>query len=455
MTGRPVVTAEAMRAAEAAAIAAGTSVAMLMERAGAAAAEAIARFAGSLSTLVLCGPGNNGGDGYVIARILSEKGFDVRVAALGDPKSEAARQARGAWTGEVEGLEVASSADLLVDALFGTGLRRGLEEPIVHALLRLAGEAQLRVAIDLPSGVSTDDGRLLSQVPDYDLTISFATPKPAHLLQPAARHIGRLVVADIGVGAQSDLVEIDRPQRPAPGADDHKYSRGYVAVMAGDMPGAAALTAAAASRSGAGYVRLIADVPIGNVPKAVVQGPSDGDMLRDPRVGVIAIGPGLGRGSEAEQRLADALGSGRPLVVDADALTLLAGKLDRLAGVDAILTPHAGEFARLFGLDESAGKVEQCRAAARASGAVVLFKGADTVVASPDGRAAIAPPAPYWLASAGTGDVLTGIIAAMRASGMAAFEAACAGAWLHGRAAEVAGPHLIADDLIEALPAIL
>jgi ADP-dependent NAD(P)H-hydrate dehydratase / NAD(P)H-hydrate epimerase len=447
-----ILTAAEMRSAEAAAIEAGTPVETLMERAGVAAAEAVWRFAGPLPTLVLCGPGNNGGDGYVIARALSERGVSVRVAALAEPQSPAARSAAGEYGGPVERFAEAGGAPLLIDALFGTGLTRPLDDQAIDILHHLAGQAAVRVAVDLPSGVATDDGTILSPVPDYDLTVTFATLKPSHLLQPAARHMGRLAIADIGLQAGSRLHSVRRPFLPAPGPDHHKYSRGYVRLLAGEMPGAAALTAAAALRAGAGYVRLIGAQPIGGVPSAIVQS-SGLEHLSESRLGAVAVGPGLGRSEEARALLQRALGSGRPLVLDADALFLLdLGKLRDLSHVP-ILTPHAGEFAKLFG-NENGSKVEQARAAAARSGAVILYKGSDTVIAAPDGRAAIAAP-PAWLASAGTGDVLTGIIAAQRAGGLDAFEAACAGAWIHGRAADLAGRGLIADDLIGHLPAVL
>jgi len=450
MTMRIVLTAAEMRAAEEAAIAAGTPVATLMERAGAAAAEAIRRFAGPLPALVLCGPGNNGGDGYVVARELAARGVAVRVAALAEPNSEAARAARDAWGGRPEPLTEAAPAPLLIDALFGTGLARPLDAAAAGRLAELAAAARVRVAIDLPSGAATDDGAILSAVPDFDLTVTFQTLKPSHLLQPAARHMGRIVVADIGIAAASRLHEIARPRLRLPGPDDHKYSRGYVAVIAGEMPGASALAAAAALRAGAGYVRIFAEALVEGVPAAVVQAPGRG-FAGDPRIGALALGPGLGAGMTGRERLETALDAGAPLVLDADALNLLAGS-ELIALDGAILTPHEGEFARLFGALPGS-KVERARAAAARAGAVVMLKGADTVVAAPDGRAAIAPPASPWLASAGTGDVLTGIVAAMRASGMDPFEAACAGAWLQGRAAQLAGPALIADDLVAHLAA--
>jgi hydroxyethylthiazole kinase-like uncharacterized protein yjeF len=455
---RPILTAAEMRAAEARAVAAGTPVETLMERAGTSAAEAIRRYAGSVPTLVLCGPGNNGGDGYVIARRLREAGVSVRVAALGAPKAGAAAAARAAWDGPVEEIAAASPAPVLVDALFGTGLTRSLDPALAAELARLAAAARVRVAVDLPSGTATDDGTVLSPVPDCDLTITFATLKPSHLLQPAARHMGRIVVADIGITAASRLREVGRPHLPPPGPDDHKYTRGYAAILAGEMPGASALTASAAARAGAGYVRLIASNHVAGTPDAVVQadGPARA-FVADQRIAALAIGPGLGRTARAEALLDCALASEHPLVLDADALVLLTGRGgEALAGLAAtpILTPHAGEFARLW-RDGEGSKVERARAAAAAWQAVFVFKGADTVVAAPDGRAAIAAPAPAWLASAGTGDVLTGVAVAVRARGFDPFEAACAAVWLHGRAAELAGPALVADDLVAALPAAL
>lgn len=453
---RPILTAAEMRAAEAEAIAGGTPVYTLMERAGVAAAEAIRRFAGPLPALVLCGPGNNGGDGYVIARSLREQGEQVRVAALAEPRSEAAKEAKARWDGPVEAFGEGEGAPLLIDALFGTGLTRPLDEAVAQRLCGLAGQARVRAAIDLPSGAATDDGCILSAVPDFDLTVTFATLKPSHLLQPAARHMGRIVVADIGIAATSNLEEIGRPKLEAPGPEDHKYSRGYVAVVGGEMPGAARLTAAGALRGGAGYVRLIADAPVSGLPAAVVQSGAGLDsILGDSRVGAIAAGPGLGRGEEARGVLERILGAGAPLVLDADALTLLGadgpGALHGLFQTP-ILTPHAGEFAKLFA-DRSGSKVEQARRAAAEAKAVIVYKGPDTVVAAPDGRAAIAAAESGWLATAGTGDVLTGSIAAMRAWGLDAYEAACAGVWLHGRAATLSGRGLIADDLLDHLPA--
>lgn len=454
MKGRVILTAGEMRAAEARSIAAGTSVETLMERAGQAAAAAIRRFAGPMPALVLCGPGNNGGDGYVVARALAAAGQDVRVAATGEPKTAAASAARAAWGREVHALADVEPAPLLIDSLFGTGLTRGLLRDAAAELEALAGMARITAAIDLPSGISTDDGAILSPVPDCDLTVTFQTLKPAHLLQPAARHMGRIVVADIGIEAASDLHEIARPRLAAPGPESHKFTRGLVTVIAGGMAGAGALSAGAALRAGAGAVRLQAREPVHGVAAAIIQNPRDPlDRIDDKRIGALLLGPGLAPDDEGRALFEAAAGSGHPLVLDAGALRILAdGAALPAAGPTAILTPHEGEFAALFG-EGGGSKVERARAAAAKVGAVIVYKGPDTVVAAPDGRAAIHAATAHWLATAGAGDVLAGTIAAMRAAGMAAFEAACAGIWLHGRAAALAGPFLIADDLIAHLPA--
>jgi hydroxyethylthiazole kinase-like uncharacterized protein yjeF len=348
------------------------------------------------------------------------------------------------WHGEVQPFHEAPPAPLLLDCLFGTGLRRGLEEPVAARLFRLVVASRLAIAADLPSGVEADSGALLSAVPAFDLTVAFGALKPAHRLMPASPLMGRLVLADIGVQADGSWFEIGPPALPPVAIDAHKYSRGLVHCLVGEMPGAIALAASAAARSGAGYVRVSTSQPIAGLPSSVVQ---VGDaQLTDPRIGCILVGPGLGK---LPQVLTLALTSYLPKVIDADAIGHV-GEPSRLKGQDAILTPHAGEFARLFG-QLPGSKAEQALAAAQASDAVIVFKGPDTLVASPDGRVGFAPPAPAWLATAGTGDVLAGMIAALRARGMPAFEAACAGVWLHGRAAERAGPMMIADDLLEHL----
>lgn len=462
MTPRPILTAAETRAAEEAVIANGTSVEALMERAGAAVAEAAWRFGGGRPTLILCGPGNNGGDGYVAARLLAGRDVAVRVAAAGEPQGEAARAARSGWSGPVETLAKAASAPVLVDALFGTGLARGLAPPLYKALDRLADSASFRLAVDLPSGVATDDGALLSPVPCFDLTLALGALKPAHRLQPAADRCGIVQVADIGLRFPDDarVTEVAQPELGPPAASDHKYSRGMVVVAAGSMPGAATLAAAGAQRAGAGYVLLAgaAEVgPLALVHRAATDANALARILADARVGAVVVGPGLGADTKGRARLEAALASGHPLVLDADALNLLAvDGLDRLTRLaePPVLTPHEGEFARLF-VDLGGSKIERARIAARRCNAVVLLKGADSVVAHPDGRVAIAPPGSPWLASAGTGDVLAGLVAAMRARGLDPFAAAQAALWLHGEAARRAGAGLIADDLLAHLPAAL
>ena len=449
MNGRPILTAEAMRAAEQVAVDGGTGVEELMERAGTALAEAAYRFAGPMPVLILCGPGNNGGDGYVAARLLAGRGVQVRVAALAEPKSDAAKWARSRWTGEVEELSAdTKGSPLLIDALFGTGLTRGLDEPVSLLLSELVHEAVVAIACDLPSGVETDSGELLNPLHDYDMTVAFGALKPAHLLHPAMHKCGRLVLADIGIAASGEWREIARPELPPLDPGGHKYDRGLVHALAGTMPGAIALAAKSAARAGAGYVRVSTSKPIDGLPSSIVQ--IDHAPVNDERIGCLLVGPGLG---DVPQVLTLALTSQAPKVLDADALTHL-GDPQRLRRQDAIVTPHEGEFRKLFG--EIAGtKPERAIEAAQRSGAVVVYKGPDTLVATPDGRVGFAPRAHPWLASAGTGDVLAGLIAAMRARGLDAFDAASAGVWIHGRAAEIAGPQLIADDLVEAIPAAI
>ncbi|QIK96091.1 NAD(P)H-hydrate dehydratase [Sphingomonas sp. HDW15A] len=445
---RPILDAGKMRAAEARAIAAGTPVETLMERAGTALAEAVFQYAGIRPALFLCGPGNNGGDGYVAARHLAAKGVGVRIAAFADPATDAAKWARAQWSGPVEDFADCAPAPLLVDCLFGTGLTRGLADNVADRLSKLAEATRVRIACDLPSGVSTDDGEILSDIPNFDLTVTFGALKPAHRLMPAMKAMGRLVLADIGIEAVGDWFEIGKPDLPEVAANAHKYSRGLVHCLAGEMAGAIGLTATAAARAGAGYVRLSTSSPIAGLSMCIVQ--TGTGTLSDPRIGCIAVGPGMG---DLPQILTLALTSHAPKVIDADAIRHV-GDPERLNGHDAILTPHEGEFEALFGTMKGS-KPERALAAAKACDNVVVFKGPDTVVAAPDGRVGFAPAAPAWLASAGTGDVLTGIIAAFRARGMPSFEAACAGVWIHGRAAEAAGPAMIADDLVAALRQVL
>jgi hydroxyethylthiazole kinase-like uncharacterized protein yjeF len=453
LAGLPVVTAAAMRAAEDAVVARGTSVIELMERAGNAVAETVWRLGGTAPVLVLCGPGNNGGDGYVAAAALAARGVAVRVAASGTPGTEAARHARLGWQGPVEALADAAPAPVLVDALFGTGLSRPLDAAISGSLVRLVGAARLSITVDVPSGVGTDDGKLLGDVPVFDVTLALGAVKPAHLLQPSARHCGSVRLLDIGIPVTSDLSVLGRPALPPPDADAHKYSRGMVAVIAGMMPGAAELAAEAAMRAGAGYVLLLG--PGGqSAPHAIVRRPWKTTVLADKRVGAVLVGPGLGRDDAAVARLDAAIASTHALVIDGDALHLLDDNRLRLVaarGAPTALTPHAGEFAALFGAPLGS-KADAARAAAQRAGAFVVFKGADTVIAAPDGQILFAEPASAWLSTAGSGDVLAGTIAALLSCGTSpVLDRIGAAVWLHAEAARRLGGAFIADDLAAEL----
>lgn len=482
--GQAILTAAEMRAAEDAVIAGGVSVETLMERAGTAIAHAVRRLAGANDVLILCGPGNNGGDGYIAARVLVEMGVAVRVAALSTPKTDAAKSARAGWSGPVETLAAAMPAPILVNALFGTGLTRPLdsgstptpnrspadagpqlsserspngllwasasagERSVVECLHALANAAQLSIAVDLPSGLATDSGEALSTPPVFNLTLALGAVKPAHLLQPAARYCGQIRLLDIGVPTLSQAEVLKAPILPTPGPDSHKYTRGMVAIIAGTMSGAADLAALAAMRAGAGYVTLLGDSQ--GPPHALVRAPFTDHALANDRIGALVIGPGLGRDDLAKTRLEAALISNHPLIIDGDALRLIAPERIKALTVPVILTPHAGEFDALFGKSD-ADKIARARDAAVRANAVVVFKGADTVIAAPDGRVRIAQDASDWLSTAGTGDVLAGAIGAMLAAGLEPLDAACAGVWLHGDAARRLGAAFIADDLAEAL----
>lgn len=431
--GTPILTAAQMRSAEQALFDAGVDDYGLMEEAGAAAAAIIWRAGGLRDTLILCGPGNNGGDGFVIARLLRARGVAVRVAVLGESGTPSSRRARAGWDGPVEQLATAAPATQLVDALFGTGLSRGLDPAVAARLCDLSASASHSYAIDLPSGVDSDSGALLSAVPHFSICIALGALKPAHLLYPAAGHVRQLICADIGIPA-SDLVHRLMPPRLAvPGPDDHKYRRGLVAVVGGTMAGASLLAAQAAARSGAGMVRRLAVDGLHHGADAIVTQDAQTvdalhDSLDDARLAAVLVGPGLGRDATARARLEAVLTHGHPLVLDADALTLI--DVDQIPD-DAILTPHEGEFAQLFG-DLPGSKIDRARAAAERSGAIVIYKGADSVIAAPDGRVAVASGSSHWLSTAGTGDVLAGLVAGRLAVTGDAFSRGgrgCVAAW--------------------------
>lgn len=472
-----ILSVEQMYRADALAMAAGVAGARLMEAAGWAVARAALNRLPRGRVAVLCGPGNNGGDGFVAARLLERWGRPVRLALLGDParlKGDAAIMA-DRWTGGVEPLSpaVLDGCTGVVDALFGAGLARPLDGA-ARAVVEEMGRRRLPVvAVDVPSGVHGDTGEVLGGVaPACLATVTFFRPKPGHCLLPGRLKCGELVVADIGIpeavlGDIRPAVRRNGPKcwaLPGPDPAGHKYSRGHVLILGGAaMTGAARLAARAARRAGAGLVTVAAPPGALDVYRAGDPGllvvPADpwAEALADPRRNALLLGPGAGTGEGTARRVETALETGRPCVLDADALTSFAGRegeLFRRLSDRVVLTPHDGEFGRLFGTVPGS-RLERARAAAIRSGAVVLLKGADTVVAHPDGRAAITTDAPPDLATAGSGDVLAGIIAGLLARGMAAFDAASAGAWLHGRAAARVGPGLIAEDLSEALPHVL
>lgn len=453
--GLPVLTAAEMRAAERAAMVGDVSEVTLMDCAGAAIAQAVARLAAGREILVLCGPGNNGGDGYIAAALLKRRGLPVRVAASEAPRSDGARRAAAFWGGPVEALDRVDPAPVVVDAIFGTGLSRPPADALQETLNRLASAAWLRIAVDFPTGVATDTGQALGEVPRFDVTLALGAVKPSHLLQPAASLVGQVRLLDIGVAVRSQVRVLQRPSLPEPDATSHKYSRGMVAVVAGSMSGASELAALAALRAGAGYVLHLASGGSNGpaAPHAIVRRDYTADALAEDRIGAVVIGPGLGRDDDASARVEAALASGRPLVIDGDALRLV--KVDALTAHDGpkILTPHGGEFTHLFG-EGTDDKLSATRRAAHRSGAVVVHKGADTVIAAPDGRAVLCPEASPWLSTAGTGDVLAGAIGTMLAAGLEPLAAAEAGVWLHAQAARACGKAFIADDLADALSAV-
>ena len=436
----------------------------LMAAAGRAVARAVrARFR-PCRTLVLAGPGNNGGDGYVAARLLAQQGWPVAVAALAPPRAGAdAAQVAREWRGPMLPFAPAEAAraDLVIDAVFGAGLARDLDGSVADTLRA----ARRVVAVDVPSGVDGATGAVRGYAPQAALTVTFFRLKPGHLLLPGRDLCGTLELADIGLPAA--VLDQVRPRGfanlpelwPLPRLrdDGHKYNRGHVTVVGGAvMTGAARLAAEAARHAGAGLVSIAASAS-GNVYRngppglLVTEAPLE-TLLADPRRLVWVCGPGLGP-QAARAALPLLLHAGRRVLADADALTAFAGDPDALRGA-AVLTPHSGEFARVFG-DPGADRVAAARAAAARTGAVVLLKGADTIIAAPDGRIAINASAPPWLATAGAGDVLAGLIAGLLAQGMPDWEAACAGAFLHGRAALRAGPAMIVEDLLPALAATL
>ena len=467
-----------MRAADAAAISSGITGRELMERAGAAVAEAaMAQWAGR-PAFVLCGPGNNGGDGFVAARRLRAAGVPVRLALLGE-RHRLAGDAAGAasdWTGATEPMspDLLNEPDFLIDALFGAGLDRplaGVSRAVVEAI---AARRLDCLALDVPSGLAGDSGEILGAAAPAKLSVTFCRAKPGHYLLPGRGYCGELIVADIGIS--DAIVEGLAPhcwlngpwawieEFPWPRLQDHKYRRGHVAILGGSrMTGAGRLAAEASRRTGAGLVTLLASPEVLGLYAADQPGLLTAPIeefekyLADERVSAVLLGPGNGVTLGTRRHVLAALVSAKPCLLDADALSVFAeapAELFEAIRGAVLLTPHEGEFARLFP-DIAGHKLARTQAAARRAGATVLLKGADTVIAAPDGRAFINANAPASLATAGAGDVLAGIAAALMGQAMNPLQAAGAAAWLHGKAAACFGLGLIAEDLAEMLPQVL
>jgi ADP-dependent NAD(P)H-hydrate dehydratase / NAD(P)H-hydrate epimerase len=460
-----LLTPDDMARADAAAIAGGIPGLALMEAAGRAVARAAMRRFRPVRTLVLAGPGNNGGDGYVIARLLDQAGWPVAVAALAPPRpgSDAAAVA-ARWRGPMVAFSAAEAAraGLVVDAVFGAGLSKPVAGLAAEVLRAVAAPV---VAVDVPSGVDGETGAVRGFAPQAALTVTFFRLKPGHLMYPGRALCGEVVLADIGLPAAVLAGIAPRAFRngpelwrlPVPGADAHKYARGHVAVVAGaGMTGAARLVARAARRAGAGLLTMLApDAATAAVLRAGDPGVMVSEagllaVLADARIGTWVVGPGLPPDGATRALLRQVVKAGRQVVADAGALRAAAGDPAALAGA-AVLTPHAGEFAAVFG-PPGDDRPAAARAAAAGTGAVVVLKGADSIIAAPDGRIAINANAPPWLATGGTGDVLAGIVAGLLAQGMPPFEAACAACFLHGEAAMRIGPGLVAEDIADHLP---
>jgi NAD(P)H-hydrate epimerase len=448
----------------------GMPVERLMEAAGWAVAMQVRKRFEPCRVLVLAGPGNNGGDGLVAARYLRRWGWPVRVALLGKAdglKGEAGLNAQR-WEGEIEALapDCLTGADLVIDALFGAGLTRpldGVARQVIEAITVPV------VAVDIPSGVSGDTGLVMGAAPRAMLTVTFFRKKPGHCLMPGRDLCGEIVVSDIGIpDAVLDLIQPktfengpDLWELPNISPTAHKYSRGHVLILGGEMTGAARLAARAARKSGAGMVTLAvperlmplyaADWP-GNVLKRCDDADDLAQLLESKRFNAALAGPGLGVGKPTRALVGVLMKAGLPLVLDADALSSYEGRAEELfkhLHHPALFTPHEGEFKRLF--ERSSDKLASARQAARMSGASVLLKGPDTVVASPDGRAMIETSAPPWLATAGSGDVLAGLAVSLIAQGMAPFMAGAAAVWRHAQAGLRAGEGLVAEDLVGVL----
>lgn len=458
-----VLTVAQMRHAEDELVSAGISVDALMQAAGQGAAEWVRRIAAGARVTILCGPGNNGGDGWVIAEYLRVRGTPVTVIAAREPATQAARNARAQYRGNLAATDSLTTGDVLVDCLFGSGLTRGLPDDLYGLITGLAAHHPRRIAIDVPSGIDSDSGLALNaDLPEWTHTIALGAWKHAHFAMPACQMMGALILVDIGVAQQSGAAQmLLKPAIRPPAADAHKYRRGLLGIIGGTMPGAALLAATAAQHAGAGYVKLAADPVPASADPALVITTDIAATLSDKRMAALLVGPGLGRSDPSSRLLTQALQIDRPTVIDADALVLLRPAM--LTGASCILTPHEGEMQaleRAFSLESKGLRRDRALALAKSANAVVVMKGPDSLIAAPDGALILARCASPWLSVAGTGDVLAGIIASRLAVHADPLRAAQEGLWLHAEAARLCGAaftpgelaHAIRSALIECLP---
>lgn len=474
MAPRQILTVAETAKADKAAILAGAPGETLMERAGTAVADAISARFRAQPAVVVCGPGNNGGDGYVVARLLKARGWPVEVRALGEPTTDDAKAARALWDGPVGRLRGGFEGALIVDALFGAGLSRPLEAESATAVAQMAAASNRVVAIDIPSGLPGDTGKPVGPAASARLTVTFHAKKPAHVLEPGRSLCGEVVVADIGLGETRSRTFENGPELwagrfPWPTAASHKHARGRLIVVSGEAwsTGAARLAARAGLRIGAGLVTIHSppDALASNAAhlEAIMLRPFETDLELEQsaaQVDAAVIGPAAGVTESTLLNVLALARTGAALILDADAITVFRddpGELFSVLDRDDILTPHPGEFERIFPglLGGSPERITAARRAAEKAGAVVLLKGSDTVVAAPDGRAAVNVNGSPWLATAGSGDVLAGFIGGLVAQGMESFEAACAAAYIHAECAELHGPGLISEDLPGLAPTIL